>query len=146
MEAKELTTQELRIGNTIEYNGIIKTIFSINKKGFVTFETDPIEVGKQKYEQSPSIHISYFKPIELTEQWLLKFELEVIDDNPKKKPHYEGDIIFKIKLDDYFVFEFSNSMSDGFVCYNLGSLKIKYAHQLQNLYFALTGTELTLNQ
>lgn len=71
------------------------------------------------------------EPIPLTEQWLLKFGFE--------KCEYSIPDLFinkklRIKQD-----------SRGFwisACYNF--ILIKHIHQLQNLYFVLTGDELTL--
>jgi hypothetical protein len=67
--------------------------------------------------------------------------IEFQDDNPKQKPQYDGDIIFKI-LD----FEFTNSQIEGFRCYEIngGKTIYKYLHQLQNLFYILSGTELTV--
>jgi hypothetical protein len=67
------------------------------------------------------------KPIPLTEEWLLKFGFDKIDFQfikngiklfPIRDLYYRGN--FPIKSD------------------------IKYVHQLQNLFFALTGEELTI--
>ena len=65
--------------------------------------------------------INEVKPIPLTEEWLLKFGFI-----------WDGDIkILKGYLNDYV---------DG-----NGEARLKYVHQLQNLYFALTGEELKPN-
>ena len=57
--------------------------------------------------------------IPLTEEWLLRFGFE--SKNPVLFTNSDGDSFY---LDD---------------------TKIKHVHQLQNLYFALTGEELTYN-
>jgi len=123
----EIKPESLRIGNLMKehYTGKIISVIELTEKS-ITFSDSFI--GKWQAE-----------PIEVSEEILLKVGFEVIDDNPKQKPHYKGDVLFKI-ID----FEFSNSMKDGFVSYqiNNGETAIKYIHQLQNLYFALTGTEL----
>ena len=77
------------------------------------------------------IAIKKGKPIPLTEEWLLKLGFE------------------KIRTFDVFPTFFRNkiNVNDGivYVC-GCGFLNhIKYVHQLQNLYHALTGEELTLN-
>jgi hypothetical protein len=81
-----------------------------------------------------------YRPIPLTEKWLLKF-LEVKKfgftiylplTNLKAEIHFEmykNDIVSIIKSD------FAELILD----------PIKYVHQLQNLYFALTGEELKSN-
>ncbi len=73
---------------------------------------------------------SGYSPIPLTEKWLEKFgfinsgfrtyRLEILD-------------IDYIATTDVFLF-----------CINDGSISIKYVHQLQNLYFALVGEELKI--
>lgn len=78
------------------------------------------------------------EPILLTEEWLLKFGFD------------EGsDIVGEC----YFINEFTPSdvtiyRIDGDLYYMNGStpIIISYVHQLQNLYFALTGEELTVKE
>lgn len=79
------------------------------------------------------IEIEEFEGIPLTEEWLLKFG-------------FSGALY-------YFKsgFEFSlKKQSDGFVMiindYEECWPEIQYVHQLQNLYFALTGEELTIKE
>lgn len=69
------------------------------------------------------------EPIPLTEQWLLKFGFK------KKQTHYTHSINrgYEFILDS----DFTLCDIDIFV-------SVKYVHQLQNLYFALTGKELCL--
>lgn len=74
-----------------------------------------------------------FQPIPLTEEWLLKFGF-------KRFPWglVKGNILFKDNLKnpcEELILEIGNGFR----------VTIKYVHQLQNLYFALTGKELTLN-
>lgn len=74
-----------------------------------------------------------YKPIPLTEEWLvkLKFNKDFTGWQNKGIRLYFDDILNSIVLD-----------TDG--CDYLNQVKIQYVHQLQNLYFALTGEELTL--
>lgn len=68
-------------------------------------------------------------PIPLTEEWLLKFGF------------IESETCFK---KGFLMFRFYES---GLFIPNIGSVEmkeVKYVHQLQNLYFALTGSELVL--
>jgi len=69
--------------------------------------------------------IKDFEPIPLTEEWLVKFGLMSI----KTELGFwnNGDAI-------YFSYGFEKS------------IELKYVHQLQNLYFALTGEELKCNE
>jgi len=77
------------------------------------------------------------EPIPLTEEWLLKFGFE------------ENDNIYKLNNFGKFIF-FEHLNSFGF--YPSGLLNslmrmdnLKSVHQLQNLYFALTGKELEID-
>jgi hypothetical protein len=75
-----------------------------------------------------------FMPIPLTEEWLLN--LGLTDLKRKNEKHFKfNDFVYVL---DY-----------GCVTYNgviISRQDIKYVHQLQNLYFALTGEELILNE
>ena len=81
------------------------------------------------------------KPIPLTEEWLLKAGLEYIQNAE-----------WEIKIPDYSIRISRNGFTDEqwflSILTGFGSqpvtIQIKYVHQLQNLYFALTGEELTL--
>jgi hypothetical protein len=74
-----------------------------------------------------------FEPIPLTEKWLLKFGFEVFEfDNGQPNQYRFKDRLLVIR-------------EEKFVDYG-SSVAIKYVHQLQNLYFALTGQELQLKQ
>lgn len=70
-------------------------------------------------------------PIPLTEEWLIKFGFEKTDFGGKCFSY--GDILIYPNESEYRLFAHQ---------YIKGALK--YVHQLQNLYFALTGEELTL--
>ena len=128
-----MKASELRIGNLLKAkkdyhnqfhgNGIVS---SIEESKFVILDHYP---GK------------WFEPIPLTEEWLLKFGFYI---NPNYvHPSFDEYILesgFGIGNfnDEFWLVDFLDQ--------TIGSPKIKYVHQLQNLYFALTGEELTLNQ
>jgi len=78
--------------------------------------------------------VNGFEPIPLTEEWLLKFGFEKHRFSHLKK-HKSGVVL--CLLDDCFVL---NNYKDHLII----NYKNKYVHQLQNLYFALTGQELEL--
>ena len=71
--------------------------------------------------------------IPLTEEWLLKFGFNKLPDC------WDNDIFHLSQWDNYPL--------NWCVAMNKNNavliLKLKYVHQLQNLYFALTGEELT---
>ena len=88
-------------------------------------------------------------PIPLTEEWLLKFGFDNIDTTNiyVKSMHKIG----AEKLKSLAVYIDENNYTVAIVDYYTGvektgllHLDYKYVHQLQNLYFALTGEELTV--
>ena len=82
-----------------------------------------------------------FNPIPLTEEWLLKFGFDFIDDGwasiKTKKRFINLEISLKGKRTILY-----NKRTIEFI----DVVHIKYIHQLQNLYFALTGMELTIKK
>lgn len=122
-----MKANELRIGNLILVDGEISEITGIKKStvffsdGFQMFIAGGIE------------------PIPLTEEWLQDFEF-----------HYEGEFsIFGSSYTKGGIELTYAKATDGIVilCKNVigMNLFIDHVHQLQNLYFALTGEELTID-
>lgn len=68
------------------------------------------------------------EPIPLTEEWFFNFGL-VKEAQSLFKSHYNKGALFYEDERCFYLFNINH---------------IKYVHQLQNLYFALTGTELEL--
>lgn len=79
-----------------------------------------------------SVVESQYKPIPLTEEWLVKFGFDKLHGNWFDN---EGMIELYEKDNGYVMLEDS---------YYHCSQDLLYVHQLQNLYFALTGEELEL--
>ena len=65
-------------------------------------------------------------PIPLTEEWLVKFGIIEANESHVKRIKIETDF-------GELMFYIDNRLP-----------QLKYVHQLQNLYFALTNTELTI--
>ena len=90
------------------------------------------------------------QPIPLTEEWLLKFRFEKDDIaysknidlfGGGKKLSFSGDYLYIVDS------EKQNTIpTDIITIWNKDVKKNFYVHQLQNLYFALTGEELTLKE
>jgi hypothetical protein len=123
-----MTANELRIGNIIKGIGV-------NIEWVVEgFEGDCI------YSGDGWRYLSYFEPIPLTEDWLLRFGF-------LRDTKYD----FELKVNGvlfYGMCDNSQPINTGICILNLpeSNINIKHVHQLQNLYFALTGEELTLKQ
>jgi hypothetical protein len=136
-----MKANELRIGNLVKLlDGTVFTISSIEQKGFTV----------QNKEETTWIEAEEFEPIPLTEEWLLKFGFEKIitDTEDAYGIDYNlevPDICYISYSDDFscaiYGSEYASKNSIGAVP-NWNS--IKYVHGLQNLYFALTGEELTI--
>ena len=119
-----MEANELRFKNIVLFNGNIIEIGITQMCNFSFWE---------KHEQE--LHPTMWQPIPLTEEWLLKFGFE---EKSKSKNFYLGNFRFHISKPanyDGFIF------CDG---YDVITDRIKYVHQLQNLYFALIGEELIL--
>lgn len=132
-----IKANELRIGNLLSWiddNEIVKV------KGFYITNTIWVEYNYNENETDEiDCQLECLKPIPLTEEWLVKFGFE------KDKAHncyvlYEHDTI---DLDLEFSCTLKNVTIGGF-CTADEMKNCKYVHQLQNLYFALTGEELEL--
>ena len=118
--------QELRIGNYIFYKNEIFEVDAISKSHTYLLK------GKNIVKTTPEC----LNPIPLTEKILLKFGFE--------KQHNEDDFDYWFKKG--FCDDILWEHSEGF-CHSLNyGGDIKYVHQLQNLYFALTGEELTFKK
>jgi len=122
-----MEAQELRIGN---WCNIVKSPFEN-------------EIGEFQIE---AITIHYFEcgddlilePIPLTEEWLLKFGFV------KEKGYYVMGV-HQSRFSGLMKFKFDPLLQ---LVFSVGSYKditrVKYVHDLMNLYFALTGEELTI--
>jgi len=121
MEAKEF-----RIGNVLNHkrSGVI-TISALSKN------TIWFENGFGAFE--------YAEPIPLTEEWLLKAGFE---------KSFKNDYWYSIRIGDkrLLISILGNIEIEKWDRTMIGFLSIcEYVHQLQNLYFALTGEELQIN-
>jgi hypothetical protein len=113
-----MKASELRIGNWIS------TIYGME------FQVYPIAFKQMPTDEKHNLILDTWKPIPLTEEWLFKFGFE-IGYNQKK--------MLNVYCKDFgFLIERSNSNNFYYKKVNIHSI-----HQLQNLYFALTGIELT---
>jgi hypothetical protein len=115
-----MKANELRIGNKVSYEGSIVTVSTISDD----------EVTFSDYASFDYPQIEDISGIELTEEWLVRFGA--------KNNNEELTIPINRHL---YISCFDNSCQlvtdDDFLV-----MDIEYAHQLQNLYFALRGEEL----
>ena len=120
-----MISSELRVGNLVYHEPTIDDweIITIKVGNIIQCEINP----------------DGFEPIPLTEEWLLKFGFDFSIDTW----YLKGVAIWKTECCDAkgneeigFFYELRDvGMMD---------MHVKYVHQLQNLYFALTGEELKI--
>ena len=128
-----MKANELRIGNFV--NGIYTDNYGhlkMDEKStickVITLDNSDLCDYPIYVESDEGIeHFDEFEPIQLTEEWLLKFGFE---RNGKKLTFWKIDLV----EDEEGIFSFDEARI---------YIDVKYVHQLQNLYFALTGEELT---
>lgn len=130
---------ELRIGNALfDRNNDIVIVESILDYG-INYDPD-IEACKYQFRDNE------LRPIPLTEERLLKCGFEQVDDMPyhpdmKTRSLYINTLILrKNTYSNLFEFHFQHKDPSMFE-----NTEVKYLHQLQNLYFALDGKELEIN-
>jgi len=80
-------------------------------------------------------HAENLEPIPLTEEWLVKFSFD-----PDKDDYLGTSIVWE---EDICIYDHGDNIYSLYR-YNDQHVYIKYIHQLQNLYFALTGQELEI--
>lgn len=129
LKKNRMKAEELRICNLVNVDGFTQN-FTITEIKERTIRASYIRTDiNQKHNSIIEIH--RVKPIQLTEEWLLKFGFEEWDKNAWQKG-----------------FDLSIHKIDSIFWYNNNGINvlIKYVHQLQNLSFALTAEELTLKK
>lgn len=119
-----MKANELRIGNIILVHGQLRVISEVSNVEAVLCE-GAIHANLDK---------GYAEPIPLTEEWLVKFGFK--NGFLKVGEQY---INIELNYDSYSLMG-ADSCTSG----QSFSGSCKYVHQLQNLYFALTGEELIL--
>lgn len=113
--------KELRIGNYIDVNGTA-VIRGTNEKGV--------------WIRNKAFCIMDFKGIPLTEEWLHKLGVASITEPISLTRWAIRNLVIMVAPFGGFYIAYPSYPNNG--------IEIKYVHQLQNLVFALTGKELTL--
>ena len=121
---KQITMKasELRIGNWV-WNDVQE----------IPVQVDVRIISQQTYRKPNQ---GLWEPIPLTEEWLLKFGFAEKYKSASNRWNIKG-----FELHDC---EDDHGDLKGDFMYKF-QLHVKYVHQLQNLYFALIGQELTIN-
>ena len=126
---------ELRIGNLIEYK--IEDELDERKEWW--------EISKVDFQDltwlDSNPEDADFRPIKITEEWLLKFGFE---DITGVDYILHIDVDFKLILIPADAFYPQIDKADDVGWSSISLNKIEYIHQLQNLFFSLCGEELTV--
>lgn len=120
--------KELRIGNWIY-------CFNPNEKGYPHNLTTQVTLQHFKLMRDEG-NFNDYSPIPLTTEILEKcgFKLE-----------YGGQLPDYIQREGFMMYWYEEKLSANFGHVKQMDREIQYLHQLQNLYFALTGKELEIN-
>ena len=122
--------KELRIGNLFMCEDGIEQIEEINRV----------------YVHAASAEVYYtsnINPISLTKEWLERFGFK------KDAPNEENDVLWYKGIIELYQpegvpeFNYATRLKNG--CFKSGFV-VRHVHQLQNLYFALTGEELEVKE
>ena len=157
-----MNARELRIGNWVYPNDENATPWEVSG----ALENAVFFLSREGFNISTTVDASNLEPIPLTEEWLEKFGFlsetimrkDVYSD--KQMPHhqfkiegFDSDIILQDHINSFErnILEKGKLGQHGWYVttdklIGSGGLAIcHYVHQLQNLYFALTGEELALS-
>lgn len=127
-----LKVSELRLGNLISHNGSVMPVVQIERRFKTIFRLNDMDVDERIIED-------HFQPISLTPEWLERCGF-VEDRCGWTLPGTQfslTDKYYPCWLDRML---WPQDMPD------FKHLSLQYVHQLQNLYFALTGQELAITQ
>ena len=119
--------EELMYGNKLLFLNEVVTfsnISQIREDGIFWIKTIEPKIDSKSF---------HFKPIPITEEWLLKFGFFKHNNAYVLEKPNENIMNFKFSIWNDFTYNSSEF-----------PVELKYVHQLQNLHFALTGTHLIL--
>lgn len=120
-----ISSNELRIGNIVN-------------KLIMGYKKDPVAVQRNITINAEDLRHQYFDGVPITDEWLNKFGFE----------QEMGQMFIEYRHGEEEGFKLASraDYETWLYFYPEGGLKlnIQYVHQLQNLYFALTGEELTI--
>jgi hypothetical protein len=120
-----MNANQLRVGNWV----------------FMSWAKEPKDTGYHRYQFNFDLvcDIEHLHPLPLTEEWLFKFGFY-----ETTKEHYVSGLYTINKPDGFYINKETMCYCDiDYEGTTHDRIKIQYVHQLQNLYFALTGEELT---
>lgn len=129
---RKMQAKDFRIGNLVKHDNRVFAIDSIANE-FPTLDTIEFGVGVVDWNN--------IEPIQLTVGWLDGFGFEKEEEGGLESYDYYLEIGDELDI-------YANWNDGKLRCLSVSFLEIEinYVHQLQNLYFALTGKELEFNK
>ena len=124
-----MKTNELRVGSLVTTYFSDVRIFEVS-----AIHSDRIYLKSIVDTSQSGITPVYIKPVPLTEEWFLKFGFKPLGNT------------FEFWENSIYSVEKEGNFWQVYYASNDRMVQIKYVHQLQNLYFALTGKELTIKE
>ena len=127
-----MKASELRIGNFIYKESDLEPVMCIHViisiLEFDILKTVPLN----EHIKHSGVRLNTTEPIPLSQEWLIKFGFDGVNSaNKLIQVGWNGNDFIHDQMSVLFKGVFITTL--------------KYVHQLQNLYFTLTGEELTLN-
>ena len=142
---------DLRIGNYVIFKSI--QMVTLNQNGKYENYEEPHQLHQIQISSNDFEYIekgqSEYRPIPLTEEWLLKFGFVQSSNNLGNTFHIlkKDGVIVMLTIEHWTNTDINSKYHNHWHCeYLLNGHKLQYLHQLQNLYFALTGEELTIKE
>lgn len=123
-----MKASELRIGNYIYCKGEIIKVTLIGNHG--------VQSSINGTTINAKFNTPDLEPIPLTEKWLLDFGFDHMGIIFRKSVTHHLELVYMLSINEFRI----QTKGSGFT----NTLEIKHVHQLQNLYFALTGEELKI--
>ena len=147
-----MNAEKLRLGNYVTINnseywpqlkGVLMRVCGISEKEHKDFPDSKWSISLIDTSKFPSTYSQfnqYIEPIELTEEWLIKFGFHKHRPGAGGQDQWAGLTAWSIHDSNWL---FRGSPND-LRLVGYFNTKLKYVHELQNLYFFLTGEELKL--
>lgn len=130
---------ELRLGNYLIQSNHTGTVQRIDFDGAI-LQMNEINISGDVLDIDLSLPL---KPISLTEEWLVNFGFDRSSVRGDKHFYKQvADRFLRLSIGDFW----NVHIGQAEIKYYEIPVNIKYVHQLQNLYFALTGEELTIKE
>jgi hypothetical protein len=122
-----IKVKELRIGNLVNF-----TFYGLTEVNSVySFDYKTVKITNDV-----SYQIEMVTAIPLTDEWLIKFGFEEKYKDRLINGFWNGGYCIENNYFNKQLFDFNHQ--------DVNLVSVRYVHQLQNLYFALTGKELSV--